>query len=205
MQVRQLTPGDEFAVDLGKYGKLEYRLLYTNDCRSYVEPLKKQTRTVDILDDVERGGRVNISPNTECTMIDQDLEDFMGTSTATTKKKDDKKIVAVGKDPRKQEKPMKEGTIRANILAAVKAGENNLDKLAKKFNTTRTNIGSHIRDMWRFHGYGFSFAGDVVKIVPPVGGVLKSKPAKQTPAVKPAKKSAIKKDILDDDEDDFLS
>lgn len=202
MLVGRLQPGDEFYIDLGKYGRLEYRLIYSNDCRAFVEPLRK-TKQRDPLDEIS-GGRTNISPSTECTIIDEDLEDFMGTSATSTSAAPAKKKEAAdtSKVAYKQERPVKEGTIRAKLLAAIQGGETNLNKLAKKFDTPRTNIVSHIRDMWRFHGYGFTVTGDVVKIVPPVGGVMKAKPA--APAKPVGKKKAAKKDPLDDD-DDFLS
>lgn len=205
MLVRNLQPGESFVIDLGRYGRPEYRLIYTNDCRAYVELLKKQQRAANPLDD-ERGGRINISPNTECVQYDADLEDFMGIA-ATSKTAAAKKETNSSKASYKQERPVKEGTIRANLLAAVMGGETNLDKLAKKFTMARTNVASHIRDMWRFHGYGFTITGDTVKITPPVGGALKVKaaaPAK--PAVaKAAPKKSTKKDLLDDDDDDFFS
>lgn len=205
MLVRNLQHGDRFIIDLGRYGRQEYKLIYANDCRAYVEPLKLLKRVQDPLDD-ERGGRINISPNTVCVPYDADLEEFMGTTAATAKKNNLPVRAAADRkfEAKKQERPVRENTIRAKLLAALLAGETNINKLTKTFEMSRSLLVAHVHEMWKCHGYGYSTVGDVIKVVPPVGGAIKAKPAPAAKAVA-KKKAAAKKDPLDDDDDDFLT
>ncbi len=202
--VYKLRPGDAFRVELGgKYRPLDYRVIYVNECRAYVEPL---TRHRDILED-SAGGRVNIAPNTECEIIDEELEMIMGTTPSTTVTKTGsakaKRISGDRKfESKKQERPVREGTIRADLLAALESGKTDINKLMKEFGMARSLLIAHVHEMWKCHGYGYSVVGDVVKISKPVGGVMKATaaPAKKAKKVK-AKTKPVIDPLADEDED----
>lgn len=201
IMVYNLKPGQAFRIWFGgpKNEYLDYRLIHVNDCRAYVEPLYR--RKTDILDDAVPGerGRVNITPYVDCEIIDEELDKIMKTQTAATPKKEttakektdrtprgaDRKF-----EPKKQERPVREGTVRAKLLAAIESGKSDIPKLMKEFDMGRSLLVAHVHEMWKCHGYGYSVTGDVIKIVKPVGGVMKAPAA-------PAKKKTS--DPLDDD------
>ncbi len=204
--VSMLKPGDAFRIDLGPHKPMDCRLIYVNFCRAYVEPLRHGR--VDILED-SPGGRINISPNCECDKIDEELENIMKsgtTATGSTATKTNR--IAKGADrkfdPKKQERPVREGTIRAKLLAALESGKTDVNKLMKEFNMSRSLLIAHTHEMHKCHGYGYSVVGDVLKIVKPVGGVMKAAaaPAKKT---KTTTKSKAAVDPFDDEEEDLLS
>lgn len=228
--VRQLKPGDIFRVDFYRNQYRDYRLIYANDCRAYVEPIKKER---DALDDDEehRTGKINISPLTECTMlVDAELEEFMSTPTTTGKKKGTiVTTVTQTKTPKsnnlpkktrgdrelkpfKMERPVRENTIRAKMIEAIMqaGGTVSISKFAKKFEQVESLFVAHVHEMHKCHGYGYAIVGDNLKLTAPVGGVLKGKPAKLPKA---DKKKADRKPgnqpvrdaLADDEEDDFLS
>lgn len=207
--VNRLRPGQAFRIWLGS-DYLDYRLIHVNECRAYVEPLHRG-RKADILED-SPGGRVNITPSCDCEIIDEELNEIMkSTPTATAapaKKKEDKTPRSADRKfaPEKQERPVREGTIRAKLLAALESGKTGIPKLMKEFDMPRSLLVAHVHEMWKCHGYGYSVTGDVVKIVRPVGGVVKAvaKPAKKTrdPLADEKPKRAKKKaaDPLDDED-----
>jgi hypothetical protein len=234
MLVKHLKPGETFSVDIFRE-KLRYKLIYANECRAYVEPIGARKKNMDPLDENEKraGGRVNISPDTECLVDWEDFpddsnddfleenDDFMGTTKNTNGQAAapaKKKTRGTGYrhcDPTKQERPIKEGTIRANLMNSIKAGENTIPKLMKKFGMAKPLLYSHINDFNRANGYGYTIENDLVTIIKPIGGELKAKPAASTQSSETkeskkgktaSKKKAEKaeKDPLDDD-DDFLS
>ena len=94
-------------------------------------------------------------------------------------------------DAKKQDRPVREGTIRHQMLQALLAGETSIPKLMKKFGQPRPLTVAHIHEMHKCHGYGYTVKGDEIKIVKPVGGELKGK----TPAAKP---KGRKEDANDD-------
>lgn len=196
--VNRLKSGQAFRIWLGAKEYLDYRLIHVNECRAYVEPLHRN-RKADILEDLPgSGGRVNIAPNCDCEIIDEELEQIMKpTTTAAAPKKDDTKkkepTAPRGADrkyeAKKQERPVREGTIRAKLLAAIEGGKSDIPKLMKEFDMPRSLLIAHVHEFWNCHGYGYSVTGDVVKVTKPVGGVMK-------PAAAPAKKKAA--DPLED-------
>lgn len=209
--VKTLSPGQAFRIwiDERKNQYIDYRLIHVNECRAYVEPLHR-AKKVDILEDSPGyGGRVSIAPMAECEIIDEELNELMKTNTTvteTTKKKDTSSTRAPrGADrkfeARKQERPVRQGTIRADLLAAIEGGESNIPKLMKKFGMSRSLLVAHVHEMWNCHGYGYSVTGDIVKIVKPVGGAMKSEPAKAKKAPAAKKKTAYVDPLADDDED----
>jgi len=216
--VSKLKPGDAFRVDMGSHNPLDYRLIRVNNCRAYVEPLRRQ-KQIDILED-SPGGRVNISPNCECEQIDEELETIMKSATMAkeTTTKTTKATVTKRRshDPGKQERPIREGTVRAKLLAALESGNVNIPKLMKELDMLRPLLLSHIHELWRCHGYGYSITDDVVKLVKPVGGAMKvvAKSAKKAKKTKSVLDSIGKtfntntpalKDPFDDEDDDPLS
>jgi hypothetical protein len=210
VQVRTLRPGQIFRIDFGKkYPPMDYKLIYVNECRAYVEPLRRG-KDIDILDS-SPGGRVSIAPACECEIIDQELEAMMKSDTApaaTTKSatatKPAKTRVSGDRkfEPKKQERPVREETIRAKLLAAIESGKTDINKLMKEFGMGRSLLIAHVHEMWKCHGYGYSVVGDTVKIVKPVGGVVKQAAAAP---VKKKKAKATEKDPLDADEEDPLA
>lgn len=211
--VYKLRPGQAFRIWLGKSQYLDYRLIHSNECRAYVEPLNR--RKLDILDDAP-GGRVSIAPSCECEIIDEELDEMMKNTTGAVKTTEKKKdaIAKRGADrkfePAKQTRPVRAGTIRADLLAAMEAGNSDIPKLMKQFDMARSLLIAHVHEMHKCHGYGYSVVGDVVKIVRPVGGVMK------VAVAAPAKKKVAKKkkghdidpladDPLADDDDDPLA
>lgn len=223
--VEDLRPGDSFDTC-----GTRYRLIRLGPGSAYVEPTAKTKRRVvrrdaDMLDaDIEfetSGGRTHIALLTVCIPVDildddyeikNDKEENRDMSAAKNPNNDlpIKKAADRHFDPKKQERPVREKTIRAELLAAMEAGETNIDKLMKKFNMVRSLLVAHVHEMWKCHGYGYSVVGDTIKIVKPIGGALKSKPS--TATTTPAKKTGGKKgktvDLLDDplaDDDDPLA
>lgn len=210
MTINKIRPGQAFRIWLGNK-HLDYRLIHVNECRAYVEPLHH--KKLDILED-SPGGRVSVTPNCECEIIDEELENTMKHATATTATTISKKKSSRGGDrkydPKKQTRPVRQGTIRADLLAALESGETSIPKLMKKFGMARSLLIAHVHEMWNCHGYGYSVTGDAIKIVKPVGGVLKSEPTKSS-AKKQSSKKKTEPDLLDDDlstdndDDDFLA
>lgn len=200
--VIRLQPGQAFRLWIWKNQYVDYRLIHVNECRAYVEPLNRGKKT-DILEDAP-SGRVSIAPNIECEVIDEELNEIMKNTTATTTKTATAKTPAMrGADrkyePKKQERPVRQGTIRAKLLAAIEGGNHDVSKLMKEFDMTRSLLVAHVHEFWNCHGYGYSVTGDVVKVTRPVGGVLKAEPVKKTAK----KKKPI--DPLADDDDDPLA
>jgi len=202
----RLQPGQAFRLWIWKNQYVDYRLIHVNECRAYVEPLNRGKKA-DILEDVP-GGRISIAPNVECEIIDEELNDIMKTTNVTTTTAAAKKTAPTTRgadrkyEPRKQERPVRQGTIRAKLLAAIEGGNHDIPKLMKEFGMARSLLVAHVHEFWNCHGYGYSVTGDVVKVTRPVGGVLKAEPAKS-----PSKKKASKKtvDPLADDEEDPLA
>ena len=106
-------------------------------------------------------------------------------------------------DPKKQERPVRGGTIRAKLLAALESGKTDIPKLMKEFDMARSLLVAHVHEMWKCHGYGYSVVGDVVKIVKPLGGAMKTTEPKAKSAKPKAKPAA--KDPLDDEDEDPLA
>ncbi len=215
--IRQLRPGQAFRIELGgRYKPLDYRVVYVNACRAYVEPLRKRSE-MDILED-SPGGRVNISPDCECDIIDEELEMMMKStpSTSTTARTATvNKMIGQKKkrdhEPRKQERPIREGTVRARLLAALNSGNTAVPKLMKELAMSRSLLLSHIHELWRCHGYGYSVTDDAVKLIKPVGGAMKvsstppAKKAKTNAKTKVTKKKLVEPDPLADEDEDPLA
>lgn len=218
-KLSRLSAGQAFRVWIWRNHYVDYKLIHVNECRAYVEPLNRGKKT-DILEDAP-GGRVSISPNIECEIIDEELDEIMkpttgpkntggaaaGNKTTTTTpakgpkatRNSDRKY-----DSRKQDRPVRQGTIRADLLAAIEGGNSDIPKLMKQFNMARSLLVAHVHEMWNCHGYGYIIQGDVVKIIKPIGGVLKTtEPAKKKAGGTPKKKATapIKDPLADDDED----
>lgn len=178
MQVCQLSPGQAFAVDLGPHGRIDYRLIYVNNCRAYVEPLMKKKKIIkDSLSDLTGetlaefdapGGRQNISPNTEVEPLDIEMErvgtiDKDGGFVGAKSKRGERDF-----PPKIQERPVRPNTTRARLLDALLAGETRIPALMKKFDMDRGLLVAHVHEMWKCHGYGYSVVGDAIKVVPPL-------------------------------------
>jgi hypothetical protein len=185
MEIRQLKQGDKFRLDYGKYGYQDFKLIYVNECRAYVEPIAEK----DILgDDNKRGGRINISPGADCiplddeddfitggatmTMkdpLDDDDDDFFGDATPAAAPKKPRAKRTNGnrrKEPGTQTRAIKDGTIRAKLFAAMKTTKS-IEKLMVKTGMAKNLLLSHINDIWRHHGFGYSVDGDKVELIPP--------------------------------------
>lgn len=188
MPVSRLQPGQAFRVDLCGYGHIDYRLLYANDCRAYVEPLMKTKRTIakkDALTELTGetvlaefdapGGRVNIAPSTACTPIleDGDDEDLTGPCPYRSKPAvaaiKIKKTADIYHAPQIAKRPVRPKTTRAEMLAAIQGGMASLKKLAAKFEMKEGLVKAHIWEMWNSCGYGYSITGDAVEIEKPLG------------------------------------
>ncbi len=207
MVVRQLNPGQEFRINLGPYGNLEYRLLYANECRAYVEPLKKVRRTVvtsDLMETAEfetSAGRINIAPTTECEMIDSELEEMMGKRKAQAPPAGKTKTEKAPRQPSGPlgSKPLNPDTKRGKIIAMLKDGKT-IDAAAKAVDVNRGCLMSHLSDARKFNGIEHSkLDGDKVKIT--MGAAVIGKKAAKAPA---AKAPAAKTKVADDDASDLL-
>ncbi len=126
------------------------------------------------------------------------------TTTAATKTNRIAKGADRKFDPKKQERPVREGTIRAKLLTALESGKTDVNKLMKEFNMSRSLLIAHTHEMWNCHGYGYSVVGDVIKIVKPVGGVMRAA-AVPTKKTKTTAKSKAAVDPFDDEEEDLLA
>lgn len=192
MTVSSLRPGTAFRIYLGPNSYLDYRLVYANECRAYVEPLMRSKRTIarkndDLSDltgeatvlaefDAPSGGKVNIAPGTEVDELldqpDEDDDDLTGAPAKTRpviatqgqSKRGDRHF-----DPTPQARPVRPNTTRADMLAALIGGETSLAALAKKFGQKTSLTVAHIHEMWKCHGYGYTVKGDKVTIKQPVG------------------------------------
>lgn len=189
MTVSSLRPGTAFRIDLGRGQHLDYRLIYANDCRAYVEPMMRKKKTIARKDDVSDltgepvvlaefeapGGKVNIAPGTivdellEAAPMDED-DDLTG--AAPTKpaikpvvhqKRGDRHF-----DPTPQTRPVRPNTTRAEMLDALLKGEKSVAALAKKFGQKTSLTIAHIRELWKCHGYGYSIRDDKITITPPL-------------------------------------
>lgn len=212
MLIRQLKPGDVFCTDF-QFGL--YRIIHVSDLRAYVEPIRTKPKSNDPLadDSNDNKGRISIASGVECILWDEDMEELMGTTVpAATGKKGRTNNLPIKKaqdrnfEPKKQDRPVRENTIRAKLLAAIMGGKSDIPKLMKEFEMDRGLLTAHVHEMWKCHGFGYSIVGDVVKIVNPVGGVLKGKPPKKTVSKStPAKSKKFKDPLADDEWEDPLA
>ena len=173
MKVCQLQPGQAFRVDDG-YGQhhWDFRLIYSNDCRAYVEPLGRGMRQIrnaegDVLAEIEdRTGRSNISPLTECELIDAKKEMTMPTNgEAVVKRGGDRYF-----PPKIQDRPVRPNTTRAKMLEYLKddlLGAVKLSDVMAMFDMDRGLVVAHIHEMHKCHGYGYKITGDDVIIMEP--------------------------------------
>lgn len=199
MRLDTLPIGSAFRV-----ADLNFKLIKLCTGSAYVEPLSRRRRAIknhdgDTLAEFDSpGGRIHISrgaivtrlyerdildDDEEPDILDDEKETIMPTATkpAKTRISGDRKFEA-----KKQERPVREGTIRAKLLAAIESGKSDINKLMKEFGMARSLLIAHVHEFWNCHGYGYSVVGDVVKVTRPVGGVMKA-------AAAPAKKAKAKK------------
>lgn len=174
--VAKLQPGDAFRVDLLGLGHLDYRLIYVNDCRAYVEPLERSRKVIarkdplaDLLGETvlaefdAPGGRVNIAPLTQCTPIIE--EEHAVTKTVNN--------IVVGKkadvhhDPQTPKRSLRQKTVRADMLAVLLGGEHSVEAIAVRFGMKRSLVLAHVWEMWNCHGYGYTVTGDTIVVEQP--------------------------------------
>lgn len=172
MTVSRLRSGDTFRVDLGSNaGYIDYRLIYVNDCRAYVEPLMRRKKTISVdhsdltgLPVVEfesASGRVNISPGTECTVLEEDVDlvgprdDDDDLTGPLVKSKKTKKVIGT--------RPLDPTTKRGQVVAMLAAGKTVM-AVCDKLNIKRSCALSHMSDARKFNGVAYVTDGDRVKV-----------------------------------------
>lgn len=178
MQVAQLEPGDCFRVDYGRHGHEDFRLIYVNQCRAYVEPLMKKKTIIkkselsDILgDQVEfetKSGKVNIAPATECEKLNvtdvADSPDAAPGEAYVPRKRGESSEPA-----RAWIKPVRPGTVREKVLALLCDGKAHpLEASAKKLEMDKNLLVAHVKEAAKQNGHGYKVSGDTIAVFPPL-------------------------------------
>lgn len=156
--LRLLKPGAIF-----RTCGIEYRLIYHNDCRAYVQDLRKRHNVIENQDGTKNefdapGGKINISPNTV-------VEPVAESESAT-----------VGKNapPRRGGKPAgipikqcKRGTKRAAVLEKLLedlTGTTSVKKACEELKMSRSLLLTHAFEIHRDHGMGYAVDGDSLTV-----------------------------------------
>lgn len=170
--LRSLSPGSTFMVDLGPHGRLDYRLLYVNDCRAFVEPLGRKVKQVKSNDDllaefeVPEGSRGNIAPGTMVTMLEQCNDDLLGDAPVASRARATKAGV-ISHPPQKAKRPMRPKTTRAKMYEFITdplIGEPSVKAVMAHFEMKKALVLAHIWTMWRDNGFGYTVDDDKIEI-----------------------------------------
>lgn len=180
MHASQLNPGDEFRVDFGGFGHADYRLIYVNQSRAYVEPLMKNKKKIvkfdDLLGDVvaefeSSSGAVNIAPSTEVTLLAVDFDDLLGPMPGN--------IVDNGVNIRKSRasygglqthpiptdglRPLAPDTKRGQVVNMLAAGRT-VSAVCEALGIKRSCCMSHLSDARKFCGVAYEVDGEKVRV-----------------------------------------
>lgn len=174
MQVRNVPTGSIIRIGdpSGKPGfAWDYRVVYSNDCRAYVEPVGRGKREIrsaegEVLAEVEdRSGRVNISPGADCIILDKEIEEMAaGSEPVVVKRGGDRYF-----PPKIQSRPVRSNTTRAKMLAFIQKEKMvDVDDVMIEFDMNRNLVIAHVHEMHKCHGYGYKLVGDKLTIINPV-------------------------------------
>ncbi len=159
--VSTLVPGTRFTA-----GGAEYKLLYSNDCRAYVQIMT--TRQVKIQKEDGQfaewdapGGKVNIAPG---TVVDEILAEGSG------KVGEEAKAVGKrgGKPAQTPLKPAKRGGKRGKVLEFFMTNKS-VDAGLEELGIKRPLLMSHLYEINRDHGVGYTVEGDRITLEMPPG------------------------------------
>ena len=187
MTVEQIEDGRAFRVSLGPYGHIDYRLVYKTQCGAYVENMRKTKKTIkhaDPLADLtgestttteieSASGKTTISLGTECEpLLDGDLPgnivDNGANGPAPVGKKPRQPRGDRHFDPKAQERPVRDGTKRAEMIALTVGKKMDIKKVMAKFSMERNLVIAHVHEFWNCHGYGYHLVGDTLEVLPPL-------------------------------------
>ena len=188
MTVEQIEDGRAFRVSLGPYGHIDYRLVYKTQCGAYVENMRKTKKTIkhaDPLADLtgestttteieSASGKTTISLGTECEPlpdddsagIAQNALDLIGKTPSEKKPRQPRGDRHF--DPKPQERPVREGTKRAEMIALTAGKKMDIKKVMAKFSMERNLVIAHVHEFWNCHGYGYHLVGDTLEVLPPL-------------------------------------
>lgn len=187
--VSSLNAGDEFQIDLGPNDPpLKYRLIYSNQCRAYVEPIGAKRHNIITRQDGTTAewdsprGRVNISPGTlvdailrraseDTTMddlIDGGMDDLLGLSSEDNMddllgelpKARGKKRAPKTTDGKRELDP---STKRGQVVALFRSGKT-AEQVCDKLGIKRSCAFSHLSDARKYNGVEYEVSGGKVRI-----------------------------------------
>lgn len=176
----------------------DFRLVFVNQCRALVEPVRRQRREIKdhegavIAEFDSPGGRYNISPGTLVVPVADNEHRSVSTAPGSPSMPPRRGSGKPAQVPLRQANPAtKRGRLFALLLESP-TGDSNIKTLMSAMAMERSAVMTYLFETWRDHGMGYQMLNDDVVRVSMLPGVEPFKEVPSKPAASAAKNSTTR-------------